>query len=133
MNRHRLIIVCALCSSLAASLGYAVARFVHANDVTDAIQQVVTVSWGDGKYGKAFYGAEVYLEPAAAGYAVRGRIWIGRGNSYWHDLGVLGNVATSEEAVAKWGRVQWDETAVTIGPGDPMPFVMPRTRLESHR
>ncbi len=115
------------------SLGY-LARWGTTRDrESDAIQRVVAMSWGDGKYGKAFYGVEVYVLSAKGGYAVHARVWIGHGNGMWDDLGELGVVGSPEEAVEKWGHVEWSASGLTIGPGDPDPFFVPRARLESHR
>lgn len=99
----------------------------------EAVQRIVAMSWGDGKYGKAFCGAEVFLQSSGSTYSVRARIWIGRGNDYWHDLGELGTVSTPEQAVEKWGRIEWHPEDVTIGPGDPVPVIVPRSKLEAHR
>ena len=114
-------------------LGYAFGWVSTRNDGIDAVQRVVAMSWGDGKYGKAFYGAEVYLVPTADRYSVRGRVWIGRGGGYFHDLGELGTVTQSEDAVVKWGKIEWSDAGLTIGPGAPNPVVIPRAKLESHR
>lgn len=94
--------------------------------------QIVAVSWGDGKYGPAFYGAFVYLEPISGGVSVRGRVFIGRGNNYFHELGELGRAPSPGEAVATWGLIRWAPEGLYIGSGD-RPFFFPRAKLESHR
>lgn len=97
------------------------------------LEKVVAMSWGDGKYGPAFYGAHVYLEPRpAGGFSVRARVYLGRGNDAFHDCGELGVVKTDAEAVAQWGKIDWREDGLRIGSGTNHYF-LPRARLESHR
>lgn len=105
-----------------------------------AVQNIVAMRWGEGKrYGnQLLYGAEVYLQPASdrtdqPRYSVLGRVWIGRGDGYWHDLGQLGSVSDPAEASDKWGEIQWDDAGLTIGPGNPKPTVISWEKLESHR
>ncbi len=96
------------------------------------LERVVAMRWGDGKYGPAFYGAHVYLEPKADAYSVRARVWIGRGNSYFHDCGELGMVRTDAEAVARSGNIDWREDGLHIG-GGTNEYFLPRSRFENHR
>jgi hypothetical protein len=90
------------------------------------------MSWGDGTYGPAFYGAYVYLEPITTGYSVQARVYIGRGNDYFHDCGQLGTVQTAPEAVAQWGEISWREDGLHIGTGTNAYFLA-RSILEEHR
>lgn len=111
----------------------AAAGWLLSPDWTKEITRTVAIKWGDGKYGPAFYGAQVYLEPVGARYSVRGRVWIGPGSSYWHDCGVLGQVGSHEEAVEKWGTITWRPEGLSIGTGGPDDYFLPRERVESHR
>ena len=129
MKRMGSLVIALICLIIGYALGWISPRI----NGDEAVQRIVAMSWGDGRYGKAFYGAEVYLEPAANGYSVRGRVWIAHGGDYYHDLGQLGTVTTPAEAVARWGSIQWSDTGLTIGPGNPNPFVFTRAQLESHR
>lgn len=90
------------------------------------------MSWGDGKYGPAFYGAQVYLKPLSSGHAVYALVHIGRGNDMFYDCGKLGEVRTDAEAVSRWGCIRWAEDGLHIGCG-PDEFFLPRATLESHR
>lgn len=126
LKRVGLVVLC-------LTIGYCAHWFVTRDRGRQAVHSIIAMSWGDGRYGKAFYGAEIYIKPTGTEYAVRGRVWIGRGNATWHDLGKLGTVATPAEAVEKWGRIEWTPEALVVGPGDPEPFSLPRTELESHR
>jgi hypothetical protein len=94
--------------------------------------RLVAVSWGDGKYGPAFYGAFVYLVSEGGGYSVRARVALGRGNDSFHECGELGKVRTDEDAVARFGRVVWRNEGLYIGqPGGE--YFLPRAHLERHR
>lgn len=104
---------------------------------TVEINQVVAMSWGDGKYGDAFYGALVYLEPQSSGYAVRAKLYIGRdnigrGTSYIHDCGQLGIVKTHAKAVEQWGAIAWSESGLQIG-NRANSYFLARDQLENHR
>lgn len=104
-----------------------------ANKGEQQMERLVAVSWGDGKYGKAFYGAYVFLRPVTGGgYYVMARVQIGRGNPMFHDCDALGYVADPKEAVAKWGKIDWQEDGLHIGTGTNAYF-LPRAKLESHR
>jgi hypothetical protein len=54
-----------------------------------AIDRTIAMSWGDGKYGKNFYGAHVYVVPDESEYSVRARVLIGD-FGYRDDLGEIG-------------------------------------------
>lgn len=95
-------------------------------------ERLVAVSWGDGKYGPAFYGAFVFLEPDAPGFRVRARVAIGRGNAMFHDCGEIGRALSEAEAVARFGTVTWEPGGVAIGTG-PGRYFLPRAELEKHR
>ena len=90
------------------------------------------MSWGDGKYGPSFYGALVYLRSQNGGYSVRARVYIGRGNNYYHDCGEFGTVLAEPEAVARWGTIAWREDGLHIGEGT-NEFFLARSKLERHR
>jgi hypothetical protein len=91
------------------------------------IDRVVAFQWGDGKYGKAFYGAHVYLEPVSGGYSVRAAVHIG-GYDYLDDLGEIGKAATQTEAREKWGTIEFRPDGLHIGG-----YFLPRERMEDHR
>ncbi len=117
-------------------IGIAVGLFYGGFKARERTEQLthslVAVSWGDGKYGKAFYGAYVLLEPVAGDYSVKAFVNIGRGNGMFHGCGELGRVATAEEAVAKWGKIDWQDDGLHIGTGTNAYF-LPRAKLEAHR
>lgn len=117
---------------VALLVGFVAGWLTASSNSATRLERVVAMSWGDGKYGPAFYGAHVFLEPQAGSYSVRARVFIGRGNDYFHDCGELGRVQTDVEAVARWGRIEWREDGLHIGTGTNH-FFMPRAQLERHR
>jgi hypothetical protein len=113
-------------------VGFAIGWVVSAVHFETRVDRIVAMSWGGGRYGPAFYGAEVYLVPITSGYSVRARVHIGRGNDLFHDCGQLGTVQTDSEAVARWGHIEWAADGLHIGTGTNIYF-MPRGKLETHR
>lgn len=97
------------------------------------MDSLVTVGWGDGKYGKAFYGAKVYFEKQDEDrYSVKARIYVSRKSNYYHDCGEIGLVASPEEAVAKFSQLEWSLEGLTIGNGSEAYFISRKT-FENHR
>jgi hypothetical protein len=103
------------------------------NRTAERIDRVVAMQWGDGRYGRAFYGAQVYLVPVGKEYEVQARVLIGRGNDYFHELGNIGHVPTAAEAVAQFGKIEWRPDGLYIGDGQNFPVFLERSKLESHR
>ncbi len=98
----------------------------------EKVDQIVAMKWVDNKYGQAFYGVQVYLEPIPSGYEVKARVHIGRGYSYFHDCGRLGVVKTDSEAVSQWGSIEYRDDGLHIGEGS-AEFFLPKADLENHR
>jgi hypothetical protein len=119
-------------AGLALLAGFVVSWVWASSNNATRINHIVAMSWGDGKYGPGFYGAHVYLEPAANGYSVCARVYIGRGNNYFHDCGELGKVQSDSEAVARWGNIRWHEDGLHIG-SETNEYFLARAKLESHR
>ena len=109
-------------------LGFVTGAYCLSRDHSAQVGDVIAMDWGDGKYGKAFYGAQVYVVPAGARFIVRAQIHIGYGNGYLHDGGVLGIGNSFEEAVQKWGKIEWRPDGLHVGD-----YFMSRARVESHR
>ncbi len=89
---------------------------------------IVAMAWGDGAYGKAFYGAQVYVEPAGTRFVVHARIHLGHGNSLFHDCGLLGTEDSFAMAVERWGKINWEPDGLHIGT-----YFMPQSSVETHR
>jgi len=117
---------------VALAIGFAAGWWIGDSRSTARLDSVVAMSWGDGKYGPAFYGAHVFLEPRETGYSVQARVYIGRGYGAYHDCGELGRVQTDAEAVARWGRIEWRDDGLHIGTS-PGAYFLPRAELENHR
>lgn len=129
MKRFIPFLAVAVVSLFVGSIG----GWIRASSLSNTqLERVVAIKWGDGKYGPSFYGAHVYLEPASSGYSVRARVYIGRGNGYFHDCGELGKVQTDSEAVARWGMINWKEDGLHIGSGQ-SEYFLSRAKIESHR
>ena len=92
------------------------------------VDDVIAMAWGDGVYGKAFYGAQVYVVPVGPRFTVRATIHIGHGNNLFKDCGVLGSENTFEDAVQKWGKIDWRPDGLHIGS-----YFMPQGTIETHR
>src|SRR5687767_2483464 len=114
-------------AAIAGALGFALGWTMANNRNETLLNRVVAFSWGDGKHGKGFYGAQVYLDgdPDSFGYLVRARVHLGRGNDYFHDCGILGKAHAPEDAVEQWGKIEWREDGLHIGNGTNH-FFLPR-------
>jgi len=129
MTRKILLLTGALVlMTLAYFIGQVVANFAAEKRES----QLVAVSWGDGRYGPAFYGAYVFLVPANDGFSVQAKLKIGRGNSMYRECGELGRARTAEESVARWGNIEWKTDGLHIGRGSDEYF-LPQKEVENHR
>ena len=108
--------------------GFAADRWLIGRDPQAETDNVLAMAWGDGGYGKAFYGAQAYVEPKGGRFEVHAVIRIGHGNDYFNDCGLLDTVDTFEEAVQKWGKIEWRPDGVHIGS-----YFLPQSKIESHR
>ena len=98
----------------------------------EVLGRTIAVKWGDGKYGKAFYGAHVYVVPIEAGWSVRARIYMGRGGRFM-DCDELGKVMSAADAVAHWGCLRFRDEGLYIGSGAANDILVKRSRFESGR
>ena len=119
-------------AAITAIIGFGMGWVIASAKSKTRLERVVAMSWGDGKYGAAFYGAHVYLEPQASGYSVQARVYLGRDNDSFHNCGELGKVATDSDAVARWGKIDWRADGLYIGTGTNHYFLA-REQLENHR
>lgn len=130
MNKNLYLVIIAIILLL---IGYGVSWVVSDKKADNRSERIIAIKWGDGKYGEAFYGAQVYLEPTPDGYSVRGLVYIGRGNGYINDLGEFGKVKSDIEAVKKFGNIEFKPDGLHIGDGIQDNYFLPREKLESHR
>ena len=122
-----------------AAISLAIAGFAFSTHFFRAaarMDKLVAVSWGDGKYGKALYGAYVFYEEKDGQLVVKLSVRIDRG-SFWtqyaHDTQTLGTVKDPVEAVARWGVITWTEEGLTVGMPPGPTHLFPRAELEQHR
>jgi hypothetical protein len=118
--------------ALAASLYFAYFFYQQ------ALQQnhLIAASWGDGKFGKAFYGARVYYVPEGQQVRVWLAVQIDRGSvwtQYSHNPRLLGTAGSASEAVAKWGQLNWTERGLQVGSSAGSSYLFPTAELENHR
>ena len=125
MHRTPIFVVFGACCLF---LGFAAGCWLFSHDRSGQVGDVVTMVWGDGKYGESFYGAQVWVEPVGSRFTVRARVHIGHGNSMYQDCGILGTEDTFPEAVRKWGKVDWQPDGLHIGS-----YFLPRAQMEAHR
>ena len=103
-----------LLATIVLVLGFVAAWIVTTRASQNLLDHLIAFGWGDGKYGKGFYGAHVYLKPERNGYSVRARVMIGRGSNYYHDCGIIGTVTNAAEAVQHWGVITWKDDGFTL-------------------
>ena len=105
--RSRRIIYAAILVLACLALVYMVGWVVFSFRIQTELDRLVAVSWGDGEGEqlKAHYGAYVFLVPEGGDYSVRAKVYIGRGNGYYHDCGEIGRAKNDVEAVEKWGTI----------------------------
>jgi len=129
MTRKILLLAGAL---LLMALAYFVGQSVANSAAEKNKSRLVALSWGDGRYGPAFYGAYVFLVPTDDGFSVQAQLKIGRDNFMYRECGELGRVRTTEEAVARWGNIEWKTDGLHIGRGSDEYFLSQK-EVENHR
>lgn len=103
---------------------------------TDPCFNVVAVSWGISKHNniRSIYQVQVAAsDPKNQGFLdVSARVCIGGGN-YFHDLGTIGTAADMDDAVKRFGTIDWQLDRLTIGGTDGVKTTLLRSELEKHR
>ncbi len=102
---------------MAVVIGFVLGLLLTGPSGENRTDRIVAMSWGEGRYGPAFYGAQVYLSPESGGYRVKARVHLGRGNGSFFDCGELGIASSESEAVRKWGTIEWRTDGIHIGRG----------------
>jgi hypothetical protein len=125
----RRLLLCFVCLAVGGSSGWVLSGIMGER----AIDRTIAMSWGDSKYGKEFYGAQVYLVPVGSEYSVHARVFISPGGGYYHDFEEIGRAKTVKEAVERWGKITWWPEGLDIGDPAAGGIHYPRHRLESHR
>jgi hypothetical protein len=126
------VVVTTVCALIALLLAFVGGRLLESIEAQHRMDSVIATSWGDGKYGKAFYGAIVLTEARAPGLAIRLVVQCGQGNGMYHDCGVIGTAADHKDAVARWSQIAWQSDGLHVGMG-PGAYFLPQATLENHR
>ena len=97
----------------------------------DAYQsELIAVKHIDGKYGKAFYGVEVFGKDVGNRIEVYVRVHIGGvDRAYYHDCGQIGFALNWQEAKEKFGNITFDGSVLSIGNN----YSIPKEKYENHR
>lgn len=91
---------------------------------------LIAVKHIDGKYGKAFYGVEVFGKDVGNKIEIYARIHIGGiDRFYLHNCGKIGIAFSWQEAREKYGNISFDGTVLSIG----NTYSIPKEKYESHR
>ena len=120
---------------MALVLGVAVGWLAGVNFAGKTVERMVAFEWRKPIPNTAPYGAHVFLVPLEQGFSVRAKVHVDRSGpfmEYVHDCGELGRVATADEAVDRWGRIEWKDDGLHLGSGTNH-FFLERSLLENHR
>ncbi|MBR2427402.1 MAG: hypothetical protein IKB16_11765 [Lentisphaeria bacterium] len=91
---------------------------------------LIAVKHIDGKYGKAFYGVEVFGKAAGNRIEVYARVHIGGvDRNYYHDCGKIGIAWNWQDAREKFGGITFDGSVLSIG----STYSIPKEKYENHR
>ena len=84
----------------------------------------------DGKYGKAFYGVEVFGKNVGTRIEVYARVHIGGvDRAYYHDCGKIGFAWNWQDAKEKFGNISVDGSHLSIG----NTYSIKKEKYENHR
>ena len=98
--------------------------------IDDYKSKLIAAKHIDGKYGKSFYGVEVFGKNAGIRIDVYARIHIGGiDRLYYHDCGKIGIAFDWEEARNKFGDIRFDGSVLSIGNG----YSIKKEDYENHR
>ena len=91
---------------------------------------LIAVKHIDGKYGKAFYGVEVFGKDVGNKIEIYARIHIGGiDRLYLHNCGKIGIAFSWQEAREKYGNINFDGSVLSIG----NTCSIPMEKYENHR
>ena len=97
----------------------------------DAYQsELIAIKHIDGKYGKAFYGVEVFGKDVRNRIEVYARVHIGGvDRAYYHDCGKIGIAFNWQDAKEKFGNISFDGSVLSIG----NTYSIKKEKYENHR
>ena len=98
--------------------------------IDDYKSDLITVKHIDGKYGKAFYGVEVWGKDIGNRIEIYARIHIGGVDKfYYHDCGKIGFAWNWQDAKEKFGNISVDGSHLSIG----NTYSIKKEKYENHR
>ena len=98
--------------------------------IDDYKSDLIAVKHIDGKYGKAFYGVEVFGKDAGNRIEIYAKIHIGGVDKfYYHDCGKIGIAGNWQEAKEKFGNISFDGSVLSVG----NTYSIPKEKYENHR
>ena len=98
--------------------------------IDDYKSDLIAVKHIDGKYGKAFYGVEVFGKDAGNRIEIYARIHIGGVDKfYYHDCGKIGIAFNWQDAKEKFGNISVDGSHLLIG----NTYSIKKEKYENHR
>ena len=96
----------------------------------DYKSDLIAVKHIDGKYGKAFYGVEVFGKEVGNRIEIYARIHIGGVDKfYYHDCGKIGIAFNWQDAKEKFGNINVDGSHLSIG----NTYSIKKEKYENHR
>ena len=96
----------------------------------DYKSDLIAVKHINGKYGKAFYGVEVFGKEVGNRIEIYARIHIGGVDKfYYHDCGKIGIAFNWQDAKEKFGNVSFDGSLLSIG----NTYSIKKEKYENHR
>ena len=96
----------------------------------DYKSELIAVKHIDGKYGKAFYGVEVFGKEVGNRIEIYARIHIGGVDKfYYHDCGKIGIAFNWQDAKEKFGNICFDGSVLSIG----NTYSIKKEKYENHR
>ena len=96
----------------------------------DYKSDLIAVKHIDGKYGKAFYGVEVFGKEVGNRIEIYARIHIGGVDKfYYHDCGKIGIAFNWQDAKEKFGNISFDGSLLSIG----NTYSIKKETYENHR
>ena len=98
--------------------------------IDDYKSDLIAVKHIDGKYGKAFYGVEVWGKDIGNRIEIYARIHIGGVDKfYYHDCGKIGIAFNWQDAKEKFGNISFDGSLLSIG----NTYSIKKEKYENHR
>lgn len=110
--------------------------FAVSDKLMDNGYSTVAISWAAprGQDRPLIYQARVTAsdENGDGSLEVRCTVFLGSG-IYEHDMGIVGNATSFEDAVQRYGKITWTPDDLKIGGDGGVVATLSRARLESHR